>query len=272
MFASLLTGEEMTPLASLVFEGVITGRGEHFPQILSPALRCFEVTDIRDLAFQLAFQNEWEWASGEDRATFSPAPLSWIELVNSNGCLQAFLLEDRPDKQASTVWPDKTGLLTNVRLITCFSLTDEGVSVHDTFTACNYDGRGKVFVPQDWRDEDRVRCMAWARFCSALCSVINTPKISNHVKHVPSEKLKRKFTRANKGHPMPRWTKVTLDVAAPKVTRTASEREDEVLSGRALHLCRSFIRIRQGKLERVRSHWRGDPAFGVVRADYEVKA
>ena len=40
--------------------------------------------------------------------------------------------------------------------------------------------------------------------------------------------------------------------------------------GMALHTVRAFWRFRLGKLEFVRPHWRGDPAYGVSRRVYRL--
>lgn len=40
---------------------------------------------------------------------------------------------------------------------------------------------------------------------------------------------------------------------------------------RAYHFCRAHTRLRGGKVENVRAHWRGDPAFGIRIGHYEVK-
>ena len=41
-------------------------------------------------------------------------------------------------------------------------------------------------------------------------------------------------------------------------------------SGMALHTVRAFWRFKLGKLEFVRPHWRGDPAYGVSRRVYRL--
>lgn len=41
---------------------------------------------------------------------------------------------------------------------------------------------------------------------------------------------------------------------------------------KAYHFCRAHIRVKRGKIERVRAHWRGDPAFGYRLPSYSVKA
>jgi hypothetical protein len=41
---------------------------------------------------------------------------------------------------------------------------------------------------------------------------------------------------------------------------------------KAYHFCRAHARLKNGKVEQVRAHWRGDPAFGYRLPSYSVKA
>jgi hypothetical protein len=110
-----------------------------------------------------------------------------------------------------------------------------------------------------------------ARLIMAALAIINTPRIIGRREHSPHAGLQRDIARlqGKTGKlPMEQWTEILLEVTPPPVS---GESQEARLTGhKALHFCRSFLRIRRGKLERVTGHWRGDPEIGIRRGRYSV--
>jgi hypothetical protein len=70
--------------------------------------------------------------------------------------------------------------------------------------------------------------------------------------------------------PLRAWTEIKLEVCPPKWAGDLPENETHFTGTRALHFCRAHARIRLGRLEFVRAHWRGDPALGIKRSRYRL--
>lgn len=102
-------------------------------------------------------------------------------------------------------------------------------------------------------------------------ALINTPRIIGRRQHMPHAGLQRKIAAA-KGmagkFPLQGWTEIVLEVTPPVIDGT--EHEGRLSGGKALHFCRQHLRIRNGRLERVSAHWRGDPSLGLKRTRYTV--
>jgi hypothetical protein len=41
---------------------------------------------------------------------------------------------------------------------------------------------------------------------------------------------------------------------------------------KCLHFCRSHLRVRNGRLEQVKAHWRGNPSLGIKQTRYKLVA
>ena len=67
------------------------------------------------------------------------------------------------------------------------------------------------------------------------------------------------------------WTEVVLYVSPPaSPDGAAGPAEPRPSGGKALHLCRAHLRLRNARVEFVRPHWRGDAAHGVAQKTYRV--
>jgi hypothetical protein len=114
--------------------------------------------------------------------------------------------------------------------------------------------------------EEGVKCLTMDIY--PMLALINTPKVIGRREHAPHKGLQRQLKAAG-GAILRPWTEIMLDVT---VRDSDGVGESGRLSGgKALHFCRQYLRIRLGRLEIVRSHWRGDPVLGVVRASYTVR-
>lgn len=99
----------------------------------------------------------------------------------------------------------------------------------------------------------------------AALAVINSPaaRATNDPPHRGLAKIVRQVA---KGAPETRASLITLG------DRAGTAEGPESASPRAYHFCRAHTRQRAGRIERVRAHWRGDPAFGIRIGHYRVRA
>lgn len=103
---------------------------------------------------------------------------------------------------------------------------------------------------------------------------INSPKIIGRRQHMPHKGLERELLKNQKvigSFPLHAWTEIALDVTPPKEAAGQHEFEAHLTGRRALHFVRSHLRIREGRLQFVKSHWRGDAALGIRQSRYTVK-
>jgi hypothetical protein len=72
--------------------------------------------------------------------------------------------------------------------------------------------------------------------------------------------------------PLRAWTEIVLEVTPPSEAGALDPGEAHLTGRRALHFCRQHLRIRGGRLELVKAHWRGDAAIGIKQSRYRVAA
>ncbi len=103
-------------------------------------------------------------------------------------------------------------------------------------------------------------------------ALINTPRIIGRRQHMPHAGLQRRLAAARGmvgKFPLRAWTEIVLEVHPPKVAGEQVH-EARLTGGKCLHFCRAHLRIRNGMLEYVSPHWRGDPALGIKQTRYSV--
>lgn len=260
----------MTPLAYRIVKELTlpkrerTFEGIHLPRRLSGA-QCFEVTDIYDAAFEIA--KDVAKVAGSETSSFLPAPKTWIERRNIDGSRFGWLLEEHEDD---------SGVVYCAEALDC-----RGQSFFGEFGADSTLSRGYLLHLRDgllpMRDGDRAGYymdgFAPENIIPALLAFINTPRIIGRRQHMPHRGLERKLIarRAVIGKfPLHAWTEIKLHVTPPKDVSGERSHEAHLTGERALHFCRAHLRIRLGKLEVVRGHWRGDPAIGIKQTRYTV--
>ena len=105
--------------------------------------------------------------------------------------------------------------------------------------------------------------------------LINTPKLIGRRQHMPHAGLEKALRREQKiigTYPLHAWTEILLE-CRPTPNVAGEEDYEAHLTGRkCLHFCRAHLRLKGGKVEFVRSHYRGDPALGFKQARYRVTA
>lgn len=90
-------------------------------------------------------------------------------------------------------------------------------------------------------------------------ALINTPRIA----HVRDATLGRLNNARDKKHkpPILQYKIVTINIDRGELGNGFQRTQT---GERALHHVRAFMRLRRGKVEVVRPHWRGNPRFGVI--------
>jgi hypothetical protein len=219
-------------------------------------VHCFDCMAIGDLVDDLGLQ---EWKGGAllpQDLLFSPAPRFWLEWPFYK--TRAAFFGDGPQAR-SLVIPGRDGGFIAMRLWADGHAVEDDVEcqIGDTLRELEKEpsASGRHYVRNFII---RIR---------AHLAIINSPRVVNRVEHHPHKSLARRVAhQAFKVHP---WHEIKLEVFKPR--DCGEDGGEGWLTGRrALHFCRAFIRIRNGKLEHVRSHWRGDPSLGVRQASYRV--
>jgi hypothetical protein len=299
----------MTPLARAFVKEMLTSGPDDspFPElILSSDCRCFETTAIMPLVSQLI--RNFEWKVRDDVHVFLPAQHTWIEWKTSNGRNGVLLSKFTNFMTINARKPFDDSLIDSPDLMKPPGSWSEQNGETRTFTldggiiakqgCANYDEHvmliganplvlGKAInghfvvselAPDNQQTVPFAELFADSRTFAALLAIINTPKVVAHKKNHPMHAgLRRKIAHATGRVGKAKfqdWTEIVLQVSAR--LNAHGEPDDvgamQTLSGaRALHLCRAHLRIRLGKLELVRQHWRGDPAAGISQSYYTVK-
>ena len=108
---------------------------------------------------------------------------------------------------------------------------------------------------------------------ACILAFINTPRVIGRRQHMPHRGMQRRLTQARGGvgtFPLHAWTEIKLEVTPPRDDSDEGPAEAHLTGRRALHFCRAHLRIRNGQLERVRAHWRGDASLGIKQSRYRV--
>lgn len=290
----------MTPLAKRVAEISATEREywkrNGFDKLLAPfpdGVKCFEMTQVYELIGALASDAQKRNNLAEAVA-FLPAPATWIEyrepqhLQNlrpkrdSLPAIKGYFLVQKDANHASCV--EITGVwihggfafvpLPMADLPLLANVDPDGWALDSTLQQQQLLNIGEMRVDGsnvDW-DQTLIAQQLHAYFLYSALSLINSPRVVNRTERQKSNKLEKFLERKNrKPYELLPWHEIFLDIAPPKEASDADEDAPTRLTGpKALHWCRQFLRIRLGKLERVRGHFRGDAAAGVVQSRYTV--
>ena len=207
----------------------------------------------------------------EAHYAFLPAPITWMEYLLPEPTKKekqriGYLLEELTDPQV--------GHVAVVTLCVSRLHQERGLylgAIGETVIRLHGDERlGEIHFPRpvvEWIEDG-----LFESFCIdiyAMLAMINTPRVIGRRQHMPHAGLEKKLTAkfgAGK-FPLHAWTEIKLEVRTPRIDESGMH-EAHLTGTKALHFCRSHLRIRFGKLEVVSSHWRGDPALGIKRSRY----
>ncbi|QGA57801.1 hypothetical protein [Brucella sp. 2280] len=211
-------------------------------------MHCFDCSEVLELALEI-FHLSKDGFCIDPELTFLPAPKVWIEYRSANGPRIGHLLIEN-----GGAFPEHYTFLENrntwIR--------------HGNFCLGN-DAR-EIYVHAD--NITRVY-LASILGCLAL---INTPRTIGREQFMPQRSLERRLLRRSQSmgkFPLNAWTEIKLEARlTPDEMSQAGAHEAHLTGKRCYHFCRAHLRIRNGRLEFVKSHWRGDPSLGLKHSRY----
>ncbi len=282
----------MTPGAKWLAEHSVSARKwfltNQYDKLLAPfpSVKCFEISAVCELATMLAEQAR-EKNSLADSLAFLPAPATWLEFRDEGQkTIAGYLLVQKTETTASCVsicladvGPGLAFVPMPLADLPLLGTADADGWALDCTLSQQKLGSGEIPLPGKARwdasnvDWDRLLLDEQQRayWLYAALSIINSPKIIDRSTRKPSSGLQKRLGRkAGKPFELLPWHEIFLDVRLPSDGEAHGGDGERLTGPRAYHFCRSFIRIRLGKLERVRAHWRGDPTIGVSQASYRV--
>ncbi|MFP5434220.1 MAG: hypothetical protein ACLGIM_14055 [Alphaproteobacteria bacterium] len=263
----------MTPLAhqigKLILNKTPVAAHLHWGQLYDET-HFFEISEVWPLVMDLA-RSIRETGNRTDTA-FLAAPRMWIETtgIRSEGfSREAVLLEDLGDGNCRAThfgmarYGDGDGY--------CLTRPDnQGLAqcVFPLVAESQREVRGAILSAAEGYlgrlDPDEI----WAAL-----AIINTPRLIGRKQRMPHRGLERRLAAA-KGmvgkFPLRAWTELKLSVAAMMTESDGTVHEAHYTGEKCLHFCRAHIRVKNGRLEQVKAHWRGNPALGLKRTRYKV--
>lgn len=236
-------------------------------------IHCFEISDVFGMVTSQAKilregQQKSRTIAVDDSFFFLPAPKTWIEFRFADGRREGVLLiEQEADgvKYAECVWAVASAAEFASAKTAGILLLNNGVA-----RSCNEDS---FPLPRIIEGENEGQRLGWCFWLWSVLSIINTPRIIGRRQHMPHRGLERRLV-AMKGvvgkFPLHAWTEIKLAITPPKDASGEGSQEAHLTGERALHFCRAHLRIRLGKLEVVRGHWRGDASLGIRQSRYKL--
>lgn len=233
-------------------------------------IHCFEVSEVHPLVNDLLNKAIDETRSGGRLSTvraaaaetsFLPAPRTWLEFERDGSRHGYLLIEKGHVAEVFWVLPDEGG-----RPIATGPYTMGLAGAGGVLSTLELQRAGVT---------DRIS-FALAGIAVALnifLALINTPRIIGRQQHMPDASLERRMLKHRRaiGHfPLHAWTEIKLKVHAPANLSDEEPVEAHLTGQRALHFCRAHLRIKGGRVELVKAHWRGDASLGIKRSRYMV--
>ncbi len=215
---------------------------------------CFEVSDVKELAYELGYDVARRGVS-LDETTFLPAPLTWIEFQQTDVKRVALLLEDLGDGRALVSAFDDDACMPVM-------IIRHGAGMKFTYQPTT------ALLDADWPIDTACGLIGFL-------AIINSPRLIGRQQHMPHRGLEKRLAKA-KGlvgkFPLHGWTEIKLSVADIGKRADGTTHEAHYTGEKCLHFCRAHLRIRNGRLERVSAHWRGNPALGMKQSRYKLAA
>jgi hypothetical protein len=271
----------VTPLAHhLVASALNNSLGEYNNTVRSHlnGIRCFEVTDIFNACEELDKQ-----INGPSRdelyynTSFLPHPKTWLEWIEPKGRGRVGLLLTHVPAIVGPQDLDGAGQPSAWAEVRIFKKGGFSVAPQGFFPLYDTDYER----PEDFPDmgmwyscgekEDQInQNTALGKIVRLAVTLINSPHVVIMRERRCKKEFARKVARVIPNFPVHSWHEVRLHVRKPREVDDGQPHQDIITGQRALHYVRKFMRIRLGRLEHVRAHWRGNPDIGVHHSDYRV--
>lgn len=231
-------------------------------------VHCFDCTDVAGLVNELVPHPTETAQSLSDllHLVFLPAPRTWIEIRT-------------PDENRGYYLEQCSGTVGQFRDPIGFTLFGGNkeqtliapVGFIDPATGKTFSPKESGYITSSVQFPNEVMwSINLSRVVIAMLAIINSPSIILRDTHPSRKTLRQKTKNAFDGgkFEIRAWHEIKLKVNSG--VADASGQQREFTGTKALHFCRKYIRIRRGRLEYVRSHWRGDPSKGIAPATYKV--
>lgn len=216
-------------------------------------VHCFDVSEVVELMTELTHRIAYEGVS-IGPAAFLPAPKTWIEYDSEWGRLGWLLIENDDRTEASVyLVVESYGRYWSIKneSIPLGSTSPFLSAAENEDDLCDFDDHGTIY---------------------AALALINSPRIVGRRQHMPHRGLERRLRNSSMSpgrFPLHAWTEILLEV---RTTLSDETHEAHLTGKRCLHFCRAHMRVRNGRVEFVSSHWRGDAALGIKRTRYRLVA
>jgi hypothetical protein len=238
-------------------------------------IHCFEVSAISELTHHLS-KDYYERSrtagpahdgkmvnAAEQSLAFLPAPKTWIEYAATDGngvhYREGCLLIKTAANEAFCTFARATkySLWTHHQMLLCLRGGERFKLIYLRDDPDQPDGNLPI------GEQILHSCRLYAQL-----ALINSPRVIGRRQH--TRKLPSMPGFAGSKFPLLAWTEIKLEVSKPILIDDGQPHEATLTGRRALHFCREHIRIKNGKLEYVTSHWRGDASIGIKRSRYVV--
>lgn len=251
-------------------------------------IHCFDCTEVLQVALEL--KDQLRIKGIDNRSSFLPAPKTWIEF-EQNG--------------ADLGFPQTGRFRAGYLLVEDASRTSAKVFCAQAFPGCavstqfwgdgasSIDLEYKPYTPEDFKELDDYRAafsdeysfderqrVQWAKnspiceeFILTILALINTPRVIGRRQHAPAKTLERKLVSSvgvTGSFPLHAWTEIKLEIGEAHDASGDGMHENHLTGRKALHFCRSHLRIKRGRVEVVRGHWRGDASIGIKQSRYTL--
>jgi hypothetical protein len=264
----------MTPLArKIVNELMLPLKQREFNDVCGILKRmsdvhCFEVSEVSLLSRSM-MEDMIRLPKSVGPLAFLPAQRTWIEEKDTDGARFGVLLssvngpDGKPHHAAvdTAVWSDRSFKSVGNGVIELIGSLRPGEAPRS------------MMLSHCKTTPDDLESNRFTYWLYAVLALINSPRIIGRKQHMPHRGLERAII-ARRGvigkFPLHAWTEIKLEVNSPKDASGEGSQEAHYTGERALHFCRAHIRIRLGKLEIVRGHWRGDASLGMRQSRYKL--
>lgn len=272
----------MTPMLHRLLKRAVTDKKRDVLRQFDE-VKSFELSGVAPLFRDLVekFGENIKQKSFDGRLAFLPAPVTWIEWDSMGDILE--LTKKHPLPEMLEVNSSRAGFLLLAKPYEATARTFEYSEINGEMSFIG-DGTlallaDKPSVRFDYQDNEMPSKFR-ARLDSGLIAIvyaalalINSPRVIGRRQHMPHRGLEKQLLASKVWagtFPLQAWTEIILHCTPPKDMGSDDVSEAHLTGHRCLHFCRAHLRFRNGCLEFVRSHWRGDPALGMKQSRYVV--
>lgn len=256
----------MTPLAHAIVRDSLAPAHKKVWRSPTPppelvGVHCFECTEVAVLALEIGSKKARSVKWNKDETASLPADRMWIEYVlfddTGTSARMGPLLEKTTDTTAR--------LRTFVRPGGTEKIAAFGVDAQIPLF-----GHDNDVARITGSNENRGTYIEILGTTFGCLAIINTPRAFLRRERQPHKGLAKAIKAAGSHSPLNRWSEIVLDFD-PSFDGETTSQTGRLSGPKAYHYCRAHLRIKNGKLEQVRGHMRGDPALGTVQSRYTLK-